>query len=755
MSSDKRIWLIVLLLFAAVATLLYWPAQGGGWYLDDKPDIAFNPAWKSLSAALAQLSEPRGLVLLSFALDRVLWGDAPGACRWVNVALHLGNSLLVVAFVRQLTDGRRWPAVLLGLLFLCHPVQTAAVSYIVQRMAVLSAFFALAALLLVDRYFLQRAVGERARLLLLPAILCAILSPLAKENTLLLPLAILLLAWYRGQGGLAPGWQAALASSLLIPLLPVIIHARRLFDPTLTLGQTSGTIFYVDLGSPFYEVLTDQALLPWRYLLAQLEVFWVYLGLIFLPLRQALDYSWPIPDAVPKPLHLGTALLLGALLYGVFRWRERFPLTFFGTAWIVIFLAVESSVLPLDPIFVHRLYLPLVGVLLILYEQLFRRREKPGILLLLIVVVIFSLLSWQRNRLWGDPVAFWQENGAVAPHARRPRVHLSVELFRAGRFREAAEVRQGDGGGTAEAWRYRLLGEARYFAGDRAAAEASFVQAERIDAAIAPRAFFAAHRALTEGRLESAAELLARAEAQEGANVFGLYLRGLLAERGGDRLQALGYYREASAMTAPQLLRSSATSFDEVYAEWAAARSKALRKELAGWQAGERARFATGGAGVEARTRWANQLLLLELDDEALAEYRSIVGLAPDLWQAHYNLGMAYDRVGERSLALASYRTGLRLAPDNPTLLLNYGIALKLDGQYRQSAAVLERLLAQSRGDGRVWIVYGTVQETLGEHATARRAYENAALLPGFRAEAAALLDHLRQSPLLERNARP
>lgn len=734
MVRDKKFIALTALGFSLVAVLLYWPASSGDWYLDDRPNILANLILQHFPLVLSRIFTERGVVLATFAIDRFIWGESPEAFRWVNVALHVVNSLLAMALSYRLTGSKRWPALLIGLLFLCHPVQSSAVSYIVQRMALMSAGFALAALLLADLYFASQAQGEvkQAWRCLFFAVLSGILSCLSKENTVVLPLAVLLLAWLRGQGkGLAPGWKPALLGFCLAPALPVLSQLWFMFSATT--GKVSGVsaaLYYVDTGKDFYDLLTDRNYLPFRYFLAQLEVFWVYLGLLLFPLRQALDYGWPIPDLLPRLLHVVTLLVLASLLLLGFKGRKRFPLTFFGLVWVVLFMLVESSVIPLDVIFEHRLYLALFGVLLILYEQLEHWCSARMVPILWLLIGVYSFLTWQRNLLWGDPVAFWQENNRVAAHSIRSRHFLVEELFLRQRYREAADLLRP----LVARWKggYYRLGTALYFAGDREEAMRAFALAERADASSAGSELFGAHRAIEEGRYADAEQLLARAEQKDVRTVFGQYLRGVLAERRGEMVPAVAAYQKAMALAQEQ----EVVLYNKTYAHWAEEGRNRLLAELRPWLEQERTRFASATEGVKSRMDWANQLFMLGLYKEAIAEYRKTLALAPGAWQVNYNLGIAYEKFGRRDLARECYRDGLRLAPDNPELLLNYAIALNDSRQTGEALALLEKLLVLTPGDGRVWIAYGTALKNMKETPRALQAFERAALLPGYKVRA-------------------
>jgi tetratricopeptide (TPR) repeat protein len=52
--------------------------------------------------------------------------------------------------------------------------------------------------------------------------------------------------------------------------------------------------------------------------------------------------------------------------------------------------------------------------------------------------------------------------------------------------------------------------------------------------------------------------------------------------------------------------------------------------------------------------------------EDAIAEYQTAMRGEPNLWEAHFNLGLAYAQIaGREADAIAEYRTALRMKPDS------------------------------------------------------------------------------------------
>ena len=173
--------------------------------------------WQSSGERDVQSGYYRPLVLVSFAIDRSLFGDWAGGAHLHSLAWHFAALAMLWLLLR------RWVseiAATLGAgLFALHPVQSEAVSWIAARNDLMVTAFGLAALLVLgaSRPKLPSLVGGGALLL------CALLS---KESGVLIPvfLVALLLAEHRR----LPSLGVLLAGSL-----PVVIWAALRFGANL------------------------------------------------------------------------------------------------------------------------------------------------------------------------------------------------------------------------------------------------------------------------------------------------------------------------------------------------------------------------------------------------------------------------------------------------------------------------------------------------------------------------------------------
>ena len=168
--------------------LVYSNTFHASFHFDDDSNIVANYAVRNVGAsALFKFWATRFLTYYSFALDFSFHQLRVPGYHIFNLAVHIGAALTVwwLALLTLGTpamklhphttrfagapspikgedgSGRPWLLALFsGLLFVCHPVQTEAVTYIVQRATSLAAFFYLLALCLYIKSRLLQEPGD-------------------------------------------------------------------------------------------------------------------------------------------------------------------------------------------------------------------------------------------------------------------------------------------------------------------------------------------------------------------------------------------------------------------------------------------------------------------------------------------------------------------------------------------------------------------------------------------------------------------
>ncbi|MFN2369325.1 MAG: hypothetical protein ABR605_10355, partial [Desulfurivibrionaceae bacterium] len=364
-----QILLLVLLLFTA---LLYSNTLNSPPVLDDRATFIDNPAVyiDDLSpASLKQIhagrfGRSRFIPMLSFAVDHLLGPNNIARFHLTNIIIHLLATLAVFLLVLGLTntDIVKKHLVLLtpasfsivaAAFWALHPVQTNAVTYLVQRMSSLAALFYFASLAGYVWARIGKSGPARATgwLIFCLAMLGAFYS---KENTATLPLAVILVEMIFITPNLGRKIIAAVNRRRLLILTIIFL----LLLPVAATKLAAIADSYAGGGRHFT--------MPER-LFTELRVVVFYLSLLALPLpgRLNLDHDFPVSlSLLNPPATLLAGLLLGFLVLAAFRVRHRHPLAAFGILFFFLNLLIESSVIGLELVFEHRLYLPSLGVII-------------------------------------------------------------------------------------------------------------------------------------------------------------------------------------------------------------------------------------------------------------------------------------------------------------------------------------------------------------------------------------------------------
>ena len=193
-----------------VGLAVYSNTLSGPFIFDDYPNIRDNPSIRLTRididglyrAGFESVSDNRPLANISFALNYYFGDYNVFGYHLVNLLVHIANGVLVYFLVLMMACAEndksarwRWVAFLAGAIFLVHPIQTQAVSYMVQRMTSLAVLFYLLALLLYVVGRLNPAPAKRITLWCL-ALLAGVCAGATKEIAVTLPLAVVLWSWY-------------------------------------------------------------------------------------------------------------------------------------------------------------------------------------------------------------------------------------------------------------------------------------------------------------------------------------------------------------------------------------------------------------------------------------------------------------------------------------------------------------------------------------------------------------------------------
>lgn len=430
--KNLYLWVhISLILLCGLA--VYSNSLNGPFLFDDRVVIAGEPNIQNFNL---YWTDGRLVPNFTFALNHYLHGENTTGYHVVNLLLHLISSLLVFALttllfrtphlaVSYLREKSQHIGFLAAMLFVVHPIQTQAVSYISQRYTSMVAVFYLAAICMYILFRLSTAEGVRKYLLYAGFLLSVLLAFKSKQNAATLPLAIIMVEMLFFSGSMK----------------------RRLlyFSPFIIVFLLAITYFF---GSDItFLALSEKTRLGTKmprtdYLFTQFRVITTYLRLLIFPIDQNLDYDYPIFDNILTPevllsgmLHLGLLLTAGyTYLYSRTK-NHHLRIFTFGISWFYLSLAIESSLIPIvDVIYEHRVYLPSVGFFLICataFYQLPQLKGKKPIQIGIITTLILALglSTYNRNSVWQSSLALWSDTASKSPNKPRPLNNLGIEYF--------------------------------------------------------------------------------------------------------------------------------------------------------------------------------------------------------------------------------------------------------------------------------------------------------------------------------------
>ena len=430
-------------IYAAAAALalylafqVYAPALSGPFVFDDTYQPYHTPDFPNALHFWTRGVRP--LLMFSYWIN-YRFSQAPPGFHAVNILIHLLNSFLIFFIVRKLArrESPDWmPAAFAAAVFLLHPIQTEAVSYIAGRSECLSVFFFLAAFAV----FLYR----RTPAVSWPASIAVLLlfgaAALTKEHTLVLPALLLLTDYYWNPGfsfsGMRRNWR------LYVPIALTAAGGLVYIAKVLTQAATAG---FGLTGLTWYQ-----------YFFTECRAFFVYLRLLVFPAGQNLDWEYPISrNILDHGAILGLAAILalaGAAIY----FRRRYPLASYGFLVYLLLMAPTSSFVPIkDPVAERRLYLPMIGILLVAVAALARMRVDRRKLAAALcgILAVLAIATYRRNEVWASDIAIWEDAARKSPGKQRVHFQLAHTYYTYGRcadaiaqYAEAARLEQPDYG---------------------------------------------------------------------------------------------------------------------------------------------------------------------------------------------------------------------------------------------------------------------------------------------------------------------
>jgi len=468
----KQTKIQILILFVATI-IVYANSLNVPFYLDDYHSIVENPIIHDMSTMMDkrdfQIMRLTGT--FSLATNYSLHQTSVMGYHLVNLAIHFLAGLAVFFLLRGLIQAQQYTSpdnnthnqhsdfyllylpLISALIFLLHPLQTQAVTYIVQRHASLAALFYIASM----ATFVYARLTKQHLLYLITAIF-AVLALFSKENTVTLPVSLLLIEvlFFQNFSIKQLDIKKLLLWSASAILISIIL--------ALSMHYFMGVSF--ELIDRYTHTADVKHIARLEYFSTQMLVIWHYIKLFIIPLGLHLDYDIALQKSffsfsVLVSLMGHLVILVGTALLA----RQR-PIILFAVFFYYIAHAVESAIIPiLDLAFEHRTYLPNLGLSIIAASFLTSILNKNSIdkksaipypLIIIVTLSMLAFLTIQRNNQWANPVQFYQNETQLSPNKERVWSELGKVYLKEKNYTEALKafgtaLNLGRNGNTVEA----------------------------------------------------------------------------------------------------------------------------------------------------------------------------------------------------------------------------------------------------------------------------------------------------------------
>lgn len=416
------------------------------------------------------------LAWLSHMLDCQLFGLNPFWHHFVNLLLHMANTLLLFEIFRRMS-GLLWHSAFVAALFALHPVHVESVAWVAERKDVLSGFFWMLTIAAYIWYVRRRCLMSY---LLVALLFC--LGLMAKPMLVTLPFVLLLLDYWplgriqwAGQNqhltssdNNAPPAYTASLGGLILEKIPLFVLSAAAIVVT----------FIVQQGG---KAMAPMAAFPLRFRLSNGLVSYVsYIGKTVFPSRLAVLYPLRL-EGLPIWQPIVSFVLLVAIFVAVIYAVRKRPYLLVGWLWFLITLVPVIGLVQvgIQAMADRYTYLPSIGLFMMVtwgiaeglanwrYKEIALKISAAAVLVVLMVCTHTQVGYWQndytlykravevtednyimhnnfgdvllKTRQVAQAVTHFEEALRINPHHLEARLNLGVAFSRQGRLEEAVE----------------------------------------------------------------------------------------------------------------------------------------------------------------------------------------------------------------------------------------------------------------------------------------------------------------------------
>jgi Tfp pilus assembly protein PilF len=443
MPSYQRLFFLLSLLLL----LCYSNTFHCAWQFDDKPNILNNrpiqitslsldQIWKSMHARPGTGGLLRPVSYVTLALNWYIGKNDVFGYHIVNFLIHLGTAVclfLTIQLLFQTPELRRrytmerafFIASVTSLFWAVNPIQTQAVTYIIQRMASLAALFSVLALM----FYLKARIAKSGRsrsILFTIAVFFYITALFSKENSALL--------------------------FLMVPVIEILFFKVRITNKYAFLKLSTG--LFLSMGLCLLMIITvrpesldfifnyysNRPFTMTERFFTEQRILLLYLSQLFFPFpsRLSIEHDITLSTSLFSPWTTTAAVAVNILIVSLaFKLYRRQPLFTLAVLFFYINHIIESTIVPLELVFEHRNYLPSIFLFLPVANGLSALSDhlKNNYKSLVVFHIILSMIigiqgyfTYTRNLAWKTEQSLWIDAMVKAPNSARPMATLAIML---------------------------------------------------------------------------------------------------------------------------------------------------------------------------------------------------------------------------------------------------------------------------------------------------------------------------------------
>jgi tetratricopeptide (TPR) repeat protein len=735
---NKHLIVTSLILIILLGLVIYSNSLNGKFIWDDDALVKYNiyiKNWSHLTnifsedigaGAQGKYSFYRPLLMITYMIDYSLWKLDVLGYHLTNIILHILVALAIYWFINLVFEDKLL-SFLASALFIVHPIHTEAVSYISGRADPLAFLFMLLAFI----FYIEQLHFHKTKLYIL-TLSSYTLALLARENTLILPILLLLYHFSFKQKVKFKEFFSILSITFIYILLRLTVLKSLLTNVPypfhLTLFQRL---------SEFFVAITD------------------YVRILLLPLHLHMEYGllWVRPTD-PK-LIIGFFILVFFLIYAA-RKRNKNRLISFSIFWFFIALLPFSNIYPINAYMAeHWLYLPSLGFFLILAKalsSLYQRKEfqRFSIFIVMCLLIFYSYLTIKQNDYWKDPIVFYERTLKYAPNSARMFANLGLAYSKIGRteeaialynkaiemdprfkkdyynlgnlynnignyqeaiaaYKKAIEIKPND------AYIYNSLGVTYVLANKNEEAISTFKKMIELNPYAAEAYTNLGNIYATLGKSEEAISSYKKA-IEINPNDVAAYdnLNNLYRNTGGDK-EAIAAYKKAI-----ELNPSDATAYLNLgnlynnignYEEAIAAYKKAI-------EINPNEAYIYNSLGVA--------YVLANKNEEAISTFKKMIELNPYAAEAYTNLGNIYATLGKSEEAIVAYKKAIEINPNEANAYSNLANTYRVRGKHEEAINAYKKAIKISPNNTNTYVNLGNLYGARGEYEEAIASYKKA-----------------------------